>query len=46
MPKIADQLGRINANVEALVAELRKQREQAQELDQTAPTPAADTPRR
>lgn len=27
MPKVADQLERLNANLEALVAELRKQRE-------------------
>lgn len=27
MPKIADQLERLNTNIEALVAELRKQRE-------------------
>jgi hypothetical protein len=27
MPRIADQLERLNANLEALVAEVRKQRE-------------------
>jgi len=27
MPKIADQLERLNTNIEALLAELRKQRE-------------------
>jgi hypothetical protein len=31
MPKIADQLERLNANIEALVAELRKQQEGAVE---------------
>ena len=45
MPKIADQLERLNANIEALVTEFRKQREPAQEPDQTTPT-AAHTPRR
>ncbi len=33
MPKIADQLERLNANVEALVTELRLQREARQRDD-------------
>ena len=30
MPKVADQLERLNANIEALTAELRRQREERQ----------------
>ena len=38
MPKLADQLERLNTNIEALVAELREQRAQA---DQPQRSPAA-----
>jgi hypothetical protein len=38
MPKIADQLERLNGSLEALVTELRLQRE-AQASQQPAPTP-------
>jgi hypothetical protein len=33
LPKIADQLERLNANIEALVAELREQRRRAEMKD-------------
>jgi hypothetical protein len=33
LPKISDQLDRLNANIEALVAELRKQRRRAEKND-------------
>jgi hypothetical protein len=39
MPKIADQLDRLNANLEALVAELRKHRR-----DEQSTQPAAESP--
>jgi prefoldin subunit 5 len=34
MPKIADQLERLNANIEALVAELRELRERRASIEQ------------
>jgi hypothetical protein len=37
MPKLADQLERLNANIEALVAELREQRRRAEQKDAGAP---------
>jgi hypothetical protein len=36
MPKIADQLERLNINIEALVAELREQRRRAEQKDAAA----------
>lgn len=44
MPKIADQLERLNANIEALVAELRMQRELGRESPQPTSAPKAETP--
>jgi len=42
MPKIADQLERLNANLEALAAELRRQRLSGQDpVDAVARRPAA-----
>jgi hypothetical protein len=38
MPKIAEQLERLNANLEALLAELRKQGEAPEDADVLPPT--------
>jgi hypothetical protein len=42
MPKIADQLARLNTNLEALVAELRKSNGSTTETPSHAASPASD----
>ena len=39
MPKIADQLERLNTNIESLVAELRRQREASTESESEGASP-------
>lgn len=42
MPKIADEIERLNANIEALVAELREQSPHAEAIDTRPPAAAAE----